>query len=174
MDYCNTKGIICIPYIPYFPAIQKMSKFKHQSLWRNEACNNVKWKIYYLHLQLPDSWEQLIVQYDIWALAFPWSKVSKCYIIYSRTSIIWTPMCHFNIKDVQISELSDKIHYLTSYLYTILFLHKTINGLRGRLIILYMLICNIISLTSLRITQEFHLLGFAENQRILKFEIVFR
>ena len=40
--------------------------------------------------------------------------------IYSRTPIIRTPVCHFNIKGVQInefvriSELSDKIHYLAS------------------------------------------------------------
>ena len=40
--------------------------------------------------------------------------------IYSRTSIIRTPVCHFNVKSVQInefvriSELSDKIHYLAS------------------------------------------------------------
>ena len=39
---------------------------------------------------------------------------------YSRTSIIRTPVCHFNVKGVQInefvqiSELSDKIHYLAS------------------------------------------------------------
>ena len=39
---------------------------------------------------------------------------------YSRTSIIQTPMWHFNVKGVQInesvriSELSDKIHYLAS------------------------------------------------------------
>ena len=38
--------------------------------------------------------------------------------IYSRTSIIRTPVCHFNVKSVQInefvriSELSDKMHYL--------------------------------------------------------------
>ena len=42
--------------------------------------------------------------------------------IYSRTSIIQTPVCHFNVKGVQInefvriSELSDKIHYLASYI----------------------------------------------------------
>ena len=41
-------------------------------------------------------------------------------VIYSRTSIIRTPVCHFNVKSVQISEfvwiseLSDKIHYLAS------------------------------------------------------------
>ena len=40
--------------------------------------------------------------------------------IYSRTSIIQTPLCHVNVKGVQInefvqvSELSDKIHYLAS------------------------------------------------------------
>ena len=40
--------------------------------------------------------------------------------IYSRTSIIRTPVCHFNFKGVQInefvriSELSDKIHFLAS------------------------------------------------------------
>ena len=40
--------------------------------------------------------------------------------IYSRTSIIRTPVCHLNVKGVQInefvqiSELSDKIHYLAS------------------------------------------------------------
>ena len=40
--------------------------------------------------------------------------------IYSRTSIIQTPLCHFNVKGVQInefvqvSELSDKMHYLAS------------------------------------------------------------
>ena len=40
--------------------------------------------------------------------------------MYSRTSIIQTPVCHFNVKSVQInefvriSELSDKIHYLAS------------------------------------------------------------
>ena len=39
---------------------------------------------------------------------------------YSRTSIIRTPVCHSNVKGVQInefvwiSELSDKIHYLAS------------------------------------------------------------
>ena len=39
---------------------------------------------------------------------------------YSRTSIIRTPVCHFNVEGVQInefvqiSELSDKIHYLAS------------------------------------------------------------
>ena len=39
---------------------------------------------------------------------------------YSRTSIIRTPVCHFNVKSVQISEfvriseLSDKICYLAS------------------------------------------------------------
>ena len=39
---------------------------------------------------------------------------------YSRTSIIRTPVCHLNVKGVQInefvriSELSDKIHYLAS------------------------------------------------------------
>ena len=42
--------------------------------------------------------------------------LSKC----SRTSIIRTPECHFNVKGVQInefvriSELSDKMHYLAS------------------------------------------------------------
>ena len=41
-------------------------------------------------------------------------------VIYSRTLIIRTPVCHFNINSVQInefvriSELSDKIHYLAS------------------------------------------------------------
>ena len=40
--------------------------------------------------------------------------------VYSRTLIIQTPVCHFNVKSVQInefvriSELSDKIHYLVS------------------------------------------------------------
>ena len=40
--------------------------------------------------------------------------------MYSRTSIIRTPVCHFNVKSVQInefvqmSELSDKIHYLAT------------------------------------------------------------
>ena len=40
--------------------------------------------------------------------------------MYSRTLIIRTPVCHFNVKGVQInefvqiSELSDKIHYLVS------------------------------------------------------------
>ena len=40
--------------------------------------------------------------------------------IYSRISIIWTPVCHVNVKGVQInefvriSELSDKIYYLAS------------------------------------------------------------
>ena len=44
---------------------------------------------------------------------------NSCYV-YSRTSIIRTPVCHFNVKGVQInefvriSELSDKIHYLAS------------------------------------------------------------
>ena len=39
---------------------------------------------------------------------------------YSRTSIIRTPVCHFNVKGVQInkfvqiSELSAKMHYLGS------------------------------------------------------------
>ena len=39
---------------------------------------------------------------------------------YSRTSVIQTPVCHFNVKGVQINEfawisgLSDKIHYLAS------------------------------------------------------------
>ena len=38
----------------------------------------------------------------------------------------------------------------------------------------YPLHYNVISLTSLKITQAFHLLlSFAENQRILKFEMVF-
>ena len=53
-----------------------------------------------------------------------------------------TPVCHFNVKGVQInqiSELSDEIHYLASQLYTIMFLHITV-GLRGRLILLHMLI----------------------------------
>ena len=55
-----------------------------------------------------------------------------------------------------------------------------INELRGRLILLYNsnmlfypLYYDIICLTSLKITQAFHLsLDFAENQRILKFKIV--
>ena len=40
--------------------------------------------------------------------------------MYSRSSIIRTPVCHFNVKGVQIneivwiSELSNKIHYLAS------------------------------------------------------------
>ena len=40
------------------------------------------------------------------------------YIIHSRSLIIPTPVCHFNVKSVQISEfvrtseLSDKIYYL--------------------------------------------------------------
>ena len=44
-----------------------------------------------------------------------------CVYIYSRISIIRTPVYHFNIKGVQInelvriSELSDKMHYLASY-----------------------------------------------------------
>ena len=67
--------------------------------------------------------------------------------MYSRTSIIQTPVCHFNVKGVQInefvriSELSDKIHYLASKLYTIMFLRITVNQSHGRPIILYMLIC---------------------------------
>ena len=67
--------------------------------------------------------------------------------IYSRTLIIRTPMCHFNVEGVQInefvriSELSDKIHYLASQLYVILFLHITSNELRGRPIIFYILVC---------------------------------
>ena len=56
-----------------------------------------------------------------------------------------------------------------------MFLHITVNELRGGPIILYMLICmlfyplyyDIISLTSLKIIQAFHLLlGFAGNQGI--------
>ena len=45
-------------------------------------------------------------------------KCTQCR--YSRTSIIRTPVCHFNVKGVQINEfvwiskLSDKIHYLAS------------------------------------------------------------
>ena len=41
-------------------------------------------------------------------------------VLYSRTLTIQTPMCHFNVKGVQISEfvriseLSKKIHYLAS------------------------------------------------------------
>ena len=44
----------------------------------------------------------------------------QLFCIYSRTSIIRTPVGHFNVKGVQmnefvrISELSDKIHYLAS------------------------------------------------------------
>ena len=44
---------------------------------------------------------------------YGWEAVS----MYSRTSIIRTPVCHFNVKVVQInkfvwiSELSDKLHY---------------------------------------------------------------
>ena len=40
--------------------------------------------------------------------------------LYSRTLIIQTPVCHFNVKGIQISEfiqiseLSDKMHYLAS------------------------------------------------------------
>ena len=55
-------------------------------------------------------------------------------------------MCHFNVKSVQInefiwiSELSDKIHCLASYLNTIMFLHITVNQIRGRPIISCMLI----------------------------------
>ena len=49
-------------------------------------------------------------------------KDDKCLLTwkYSRTSIIQIPVCHFNVKGVQInefiqvSELSDKIHYLAS------------------------------------------------------------
>ena len=48
------------------------------------------------------------------------SRRSGHIYIHSRTSIIRTPVCHFNVKSVQISEyvqiseLSDKIHYLAS------------------------------------------------------------
>ena len=48
--------------------------------------------------------------------------VSSLIYIYSRTSIIRIPVCHFNVIGVQInefvwiSELSDKIHYLASYI----------------------------------------------------------
>ena len=47
-------------------------------------------------------------------------KNSKYSVSYSRTSIIRTPVCHFNVKGVQInefgqiSELSNKIYYLAS------------------------------------------------------------
>ena len=48
-------------------------------------------------------------------------KVPCCISIkYSRTSIIQTPMCHLNVRGVQISEfvriseLSDQTHYLDS------------------------------------------------------------
>ena len=46
--------------------------------------------------------------------------VYVCMCMYSRTSIIRTPLCHFHVKGVQISEfvqmseLSDKIRYLAS------------------------------------------------------------
>ena len=88
-------------------------------------------------------------------------------------------MCHFNVKSVQINEfvwiskLSDKIHYLASWLYKIMFLHIMVNRLRVLTIILhanmlfYPLYYDIISLTSLKTTQAFHLLfDFAENQII--------
>ena len=73
---------------------------------------------------------------------------------------------------VLISELSDKIYYLASELYTVMFLYIMVNQLHGRLIISHVLIyfsthCttyDTISITSLKITQAFHLLlGFTEN-----------
>ena len=53
-----------------------------------------------------------------------WNKLSggPNILIYSKTSIIQTPVCHFYVKSVQVnefvrmSELSDKIHYLASYI----------------------------------------------------------
>ena len=56
-------------------------------------------------------------------------------------------MCHFNIKGVQISEfvriseLSDKIHCLARWLYTITFLHIMVNQLCGWPIIVHVIIC---------------------------------
>ena len=50
----------------------------------------------------------------------PCSQYAVSHNLYSRTSIIPTPVCHFNVKGVQInefaciSELSDKIHYVFS------------------------------------------------------------
>ena len=38
------------------------------------------------------------------------SRDKTSHYIYSRTSIIRTPVCHFNVEGVQISELSDKTH----------------------------------------------------------------
>ena len=69
--------------------------------------------------------------------------------MYSRTSIIRTPLCHFNVKGVQInefvwiSEISDKIIILFSYLtiYNNVFIHTTINQLSGWPIISHILIC---------------------------------
>ena len=89
-------------------------------------------------------------QLVIFVVSVPITDDGAIYVyvcMYSRTSIIQTPVCHLNVKSVQInefvwiSELSDKMYYLASQLYTIVFLHRTVNELRGRPIISYMLIC---------------------------------
>ena len=86
-------------------------------------------------------------------------------------------MCHFNGKGVQINEfvwiskLSDKMHYLTSWPYTIMFLQVALKQLHGWPILLQMVMCFFTHCTrpaSLRITQAFHLLlDFTENQIVL-------
>ena len=88
-------------------------------------------------------------------------------------------LINVGLKGIQISELSDEIHYLASQLNTMMFLHIVINELHRRLIIIillanmlfYPLYYDTISLTSTLITQLFHLLlGFTKNQGILKFQ----
>ena len=75
-------------------------------------------------------------------------KNSNHIIQYIRTSIIWTPVYHFNVKGVKINEfvsisgLSDKIHYLFCYVYTIMFQHIVVNHLCGRPVVSHMLICS--------------------------------
>ena len=71
-----------------------------------------------------DKLTELIIR--IWPLIPPCSMelyIGKLMYVYSRTSIIQTPVWHFNVKSIQINEfvriceLSDKIHYLASYIH---------------------------------------------------------
>ena len=89
----------------------------------------------------------MCINVSCWICRLSATQKGKQYLLcnYSRTSIIRTPVCHFNVKSVQInefvllSELSNKIHYLASYniamymamLCTITFLYIMVNQLRG-------------------------------------------
>ena len=74
-----------------------------------------------IHLRIPEISihinEMIFFKAGVGQILF---KVLKVKYKYSRTSIIRTPVRHFNVKSVQISklvrisEISDKIHYLAS------------------------------------------------------------